>query len=147
MLGERSAPSGSMFLGRRVDDTISLYYQRILDHGDRLDLKQLKHAYRDGWRADEEAERASLGIGWEDGVGDGCRLAAARSAVALRAAERFSGCRSGSCDCGGVRQAAHPVLRSIDASSSSCVAWREVERLLRFGPLWAALGFDWDLDQ
>jgi hypothetical protein len=65
MLGERAAPTGSMFLGRRVDDTISLYYQRILDHGERLDLDQLKDAYRDGWRADEEAERASLGISWE----------------------------------------------------------------------------------
>jgi PD-(D/E)XK nuclease superfamily len=65
ILGERTAPSGSMFLGRRVDDTISLYYQRILDHGERLDLDQLKDAYRNGWRADEEAERASLGISWE----------------------------------------------------------------------------------
>jgi hypothetical protein len=66
ILGERAAPSGSMFLGRRVDDTISLYYQRILDPGERLDLDQLKDAYRDGWQADLEAERASLGIGWED---------------------------------------------------------------------------------
>jgi hypothetical protein len=65
ILGERTAPSGSMFLGRRVDDTISLYYQRILDHGDRLDLNQVKEAYRDRWQADLEAERASLGIAWE----------------------------------------------------------------------------------
>jgi hypothetical protein len=64
--GERSAPTGSMFLGRRVDDTISFYYQRILDNGDRLDLEQLKDAYRDGWRADEQAERERLGIGWEE---------------------------------------------------------------------------------
>src|ERR1035437_11105498 len=52
VLGERAAPTGSMFLGRRVDDTISLYYQRILDHGERLDLDQLKDAYRDRWQAD-----------------------------------------------------------------------------------------------
>jgi hypothetical protein len=69
MLGERAAPTGSMFLGRRVDDTIGLYYQRILDHGERLDLDQLKDAYRDRWRADFEAERASLGIGWEEDLG------------------------------------------------------------------------------
>jgi PD-(D/E)XK nuclease superfamily len=66
MLGERSAPSGSMFLGRRVDDPITLYYRRILEHGDRLELDQVKDAYRDGWRADEEAERERLGIAWED---------------------------------------------------------------------------------
>jgi PD-(D/E)XK nuclease superfamily len=66
VLGVRSAPSGAMFLGRRVDETISLYYQRILDHGDRLDVEQLKDAYRDGWRADEKAERERLGIGWEE---------------------------------------------------------------------------------
>jgi PD-(D/E)XK nuclease superfamily len=65
LLGERAAPTGSMFLGRRVDDTISIYYQRILDHGERLELDQLKDAYRDGWRAHEEAERANLGISWE----------------------------------------------------------------------------------
>ena len=64
--GERSAPTGSMFLGRRVDDTISLYYQRILDHCERLDLEQLKDAYRDRWRADEETERERLGIAWEE---------------------------------------------------------------------------------
>ncbi len=66
ILGERAAPTGSMFLGRRVDDTIGLYYQRIVDHEERLDLDQLKDAYRDRWRADLEAERASLGIGWEE---------------------------------------------------------------------------------
>jgi PD-(D/E)XK nuclease superfamily len=65
IVGERAAPTGSMFLGRRVDDTISVYYQRILDHGERLELEQLKDAYRDRWQADLEAERASLGIGWE----------------------------------------------------------------------------------
>ena len=51
-----------MFLGRRVDDAISFCYQRILDHGDRLDLEQVKDAFRDGWRADAEAEREQLGI-------------------------------------------------------------------------------------
>jgi hypothetical protein len=60
-----------MFLGRRVDNTISLYYQRILEHGDRLDLEQLKDAYRDGWRADEEAERKPLGIAWEEDLRSG----------------------------------------------------------------------------
>jgi hypothetical protein len=34
--GEKPPPSGSMFLGSRVDDAISAYHRRILEHGDRL---------------------------------------------------------------------------------------------------------------
>lgn len=64
--GERSAPTGSMFLGRRVDDAITLYYQQILEHGDRLSLEQLKDAYRDTWHAEAEAEAQQLGIAWEE---------------------------------------------------------------------------------
>jgi hypothetical protein len=66
ILGERTAPSGSMFLGRRVDDAITVYYRRILEHGDRLNLDQIKDAYRDGWQADAQVERERLGIAWED---------------------------------------------------------------------------------
>ena len=65
MLGEKSAPSGSMFLGRQVDDAISLYYRHILDHGERLTLDQVKDAFWDGWKAAAEAEREQLGIAWE----------------------------------------------------------------------------------
>ena len=36
--GEREAPSGAMFLGSRVDDAVSLYYRRIIDEHERLDL-------------------------------------------------------------------------------------------------------------
>ena len=39
MLGEKTAPSGSMFLGRQVDDAITLYYRHILDHGERLSAR------------------------------------------------------------------------------------------------------------
>jgi len=55
-----------MFLGRQVDDAITLYYQRILEHGDRLALEQVKDAYRDTWHAEAEAESQRLGIAWED---------------------------------------------------------------------------------
>jgi hypothetical protein len=65
ILGERHPPTGAMFLGRRVDDAITLYYRQILERGERLTVEQVKDAYRDRWRADLEAERASLGIGWE----------------------------------------------------------------------------------
>ena len=67
--GERHAPTGSMFLGRRVDDAITLYYRRILEHGERLSPEQLKDAYRDTWHAEAEAEAEQLGIAWEDDLG------------------------------------------------------------------------------
>ena len=65
MLGEKTAPSGSMFLGRQVDDAITLYYRHILEHGERLSVDQLKDAFWDGWKAAAEAEREHLGIAWE----------------------------------------------------------------------------------
>ena len=65
MLGEKTAPSGSMFLGRQVDDAITLYYRHILDHGEHLSLDQVKDAFWDGWKAAAEAEREQLGIAWE----------------------------------------------------------------------------------
>ena len=64
--GERHAPTGSMFLGRCVDDAITLYYRRILEHGERLSPEQVKDAYRDAWHAQAEAEAEQLGIAWED---------------------------------------------------------------------------------
>ena len=38
MIGEKTAPSGSMFLGRQVDDAITRYYRHILDHGEHLSV-------------------------------------------------------------------------------------------------------------
>jgi hypothetical protein len=55
-----------MFLGRRVDDAITLYYRRILEHRERLSVDQVKDAFRDGWKAAAEAEREQLGIAWEE---------------------------------------------------------------------------------
>ena len=65
MLGEKTAPSGSMFLGRQVDDAITLYYRHILDHGERLSVDQVKDAFWHSWKAAAEAEREQLGIVWE----------------------------------------------------------------------------------
>jgi hypothetical protein len=65
LLGQRSAPSGAMFLGRQVDDAITLYYQRILEHGEHLALDQVKDAFWDNWKAATAAERDQLGIDWE----------------------------------------------------------------------------------
>src|SRR5947209_4473663 len=65
ILGEKTAPTGSMFLGRQVDDAISGYYQHLLDHGECLTLDQVKDAYWDGWKAATETARGQLGIAWE----------------------------------------------------------------------------------
>jgi hypothetical protein len=62
---QREAPSGAMFLGSRVDDTISLYYRRRLA-SDQLDPEQVKDAYRDLWRQALDAEQEKLGVDWSD---------------------------------------------------------------------------------
>ena len=63
--GERDAPSGAMFLGSRVDDAVSLYYRHQLA-GERLDLDQVKDAYRELWQTKLEAEQEKLGVAWAD---------------------------------------------------------------------------------
>ena len=65
ILGEKTAATGSMFLGRQVDDAITLYYRHILDHGEHLSVDQVKDAFWDGWKAAAEAECEQLGIAWE----------------------------------------------------------------------------------
>jgi hypothetical protein len=54
-----------MFLGRLVDDAVTLYYRHFLDHGERLSVDQVKDAFWDGWAAAVEAEREQLGIAWQ----------------------------------------------------------------------------------
>jgi len=64
--GRREPTSGAMFLGSRVDDALSLYYQRILEHNERFDLAQVKDAYRDRWGTELQAEGEQRGIDWQD---------------------------------------------------------------------------------
>jgi len=68
ILGEKTAPTGAMFLGRQVDEAVTLYYQRILDHGEHLAVDQVKDAFWDSWKAAGEAEREQLGIRWDADV-------------------------------------------------------------------------------
>jgi len=65
--GRKEPPSGSMFLGSRVDDALSLYYRTILEHDERLDIAQVKDAYRDLWHTELQAEEEEkLGVDWQD---------------------------------------------------------------------------------
>src|SRR6478609_10183326 len=64
--GERTPPSGAMFLGSRVDDALSTYHRRQLEHGETLTLDQLHDAYRDHWTRELAEERAKQGVRFDD---------------------------------------------------------------------------------
>lgn len=84
--GERPPTTGSMFLGSRVDDALSAYYRRILEHGDRLALDQVLDLYRELWH-ELEAEQDDRGIHWEDELPDPAAFALGRQAIELAIAE------------------------------------------------------------
>jgi hypothetical protein len=85
--GEKPPPSGSMFLGSRVDDALSAYHRRILDHGDRLASDQVLDLYCKNWQAELEAERDEQGIEWEEDLAERAAFELGRQAVALAMAE------------------------------------------------------------
>ena len=115
MLGEKTAPSGSMFLGRQVDDAITLYYRHILDHGERLSVDQVKDAFWDGWKAAAEAEREQLGI-------------AGRPTCARTAHSNSASTRSSS-----------PSASSIPHLGEPVAVQRQVEYTLASGLEWSVL--------
>jgi hypothetical protein len=55
-----------MFLGSRVDDALTLYHRRVLEHGEQLDLGQITDAYHDLWHTELEAEEQGRGVDWSD---------------------------------------------------------------------------------
>src|SRR3954447_23545219 len=65
LLGERTPPSGHMFLGARVDDALSTYYRHLLACGERLTLDQLQDAYRDHWSHELAEEQSERGVNWD----------------------------------------------------------------------------------
>jgi hypothetical protein len=64
--GEKPPPSGSMFLGTRVEHALSAYHRWILEHGDRLTLDPVLDIYGELWQAELEAEYGKRGIDWEE---------------------------------------------------------------------------------
>jgi PD-(D/E)XK nuclease superfamily len=85
--GEKPPPSGSMFLGSRVDDALSAYHRRILEHGDRLAVDQVLALYREQWHAELEAEREKQGVDWDDELTERAAFELGRQAVELAMAE------------------------------------------------------------
>jgi hypothetical protein len=85
--GEKPPPSGSMFLGSRVDDAISAYHRRILEHGDRLAVDQVLGIYREQWSTELQAEQDKQGVAWEEELPDRAAFELRRQAVELAMAE------------------------------------------------------------
>jgi hypothetical protein len=85
--GEKPPPSGSMFLGSRVDDALSAYHRRILEHGDRLALDQVLDLYREQWHAELDAEREKQGVGWDEDLTERAAIKIGREAIELAMAE------------------------------------------------------------
>src|SRR3954447_12001160 len=65
LLGERTPPSGHMFLGARVDDALSTYHRHLLACGERLTLDQLHDCYRDHWTHELAEEQSKRGVHWD----------------------------------------------------------------------------------
>jgi hypothetical protein len=76
-----------MFLGSRVDDALSAYHRRILEHGDRLSLDQLLDLYREQWHAELDLECERQGIEWEEGLPERTAFDMGRQAIELAMAE------------------------------------------------------------
>jgi hypothetical protein len=67
--GEWGPPSGEQFVGNRVDDAITGYYDRML-HGETLELEQLKDLFNDIWKQQVAYERErNAGVQWPADLG------------------------------------------------------------------------------
>jgi PD-(D/E)XK nuclease superfamily len=85
--GQKPPPSGSMFLGSRIDDALSAYHRRILEHGDRLALDQVLDIYREQWHSELEAEHDNRGIDWEEDLPERVAFELGRQAIELAISE------------------------------------------------------------
>jgi hypothetical protein len=85
--GEKPPTTGSMFLGSRVDDALSAYHRRILEHGDRLAVDQVLDLYREQWDEELANDNAEQGVQWEDELPQPKAFELGRQAVELAMAE------------------------------------------------------------
>jgi hypothetical protein len=76
-----------MFLGRRVDDALSDYFRRLLEHGDSLSLDQVLDLYRHNWVEALEVERGKQAIDWEDELTQPAAFDLGRAVIGLALAE------------------------------------------------------------
>src|SRR3954451_22314846 len=83
LLGERTPPSGQMFLGARVDDALSTYHRHLLACGERLTLDQLQDAYRDHWTHELAEEQSKRGVHWDHELNEAAAFTMGLHALAL----------------------------------------------------------------
>src|SRR4051794_35190793 len=81
--GDRTPPSGHMFLGARVDDALSTYYRRLLEHGDLLTLDQVQNAFREHWVRELAAEGSKRGVHWDSELDEAGAFTMGLQALAL----------------------------------------------------------------
>jgi hypothetical protein len=65
ILGERSPTTGAMFLGTRVDDTLTHLYTRWLAGQEPPELAELQDHYRKRWSTGLEEGQEHGGVRWE----------------------------------------------------------------------------------
>lgn len=83
LIGEKTAPSGSMFMGSRFDDTYSTFYEHQLNTNDILELDQLLDVFNDNWKAKLAEETDQLGVEWEPGLDENAGFTMTAQAVGL----------------------------------------------------------------
>ncbi len=66
LLGEKEPPSGAMFLGSRIDETLTHYYRHWLEHRERLGLRELKRFFGANWKQQLAAENDKRGVAWDE---------------------------------------------------------------------------------
>jgi hypothetical protein len=62
ILGIKTPTAAIVFLGRRVDDTLTAYCRHLLGTGERLELGELKDRYEKSWHEAVEQEQADSGL-------------------------------------------------------------------------------------
>ena len=55
-----------MFLGSRVDETLTHYYRHWLEHRERLGLRELKRFFGANWKQQLAAENDKRGVAWDE---------------------------------------------------------------------------------
>jgi hypothetical protein len=55
-----------MFLGSRVDETLTHYYRHWLEHRERVGLRELKRFFGANWKQQLAAENDKRGVAWDE---------------------------------------------------------------------------------
>ncbi len=82
--GERAAPSGSMFLGSRIDDVLTAYYRARIEGGGPLNVNQLRDVFNESWKRSLADEQDAHGpVRWDAGTDERWTFNVGLEAVAV----------------------------------------------------------------